>query len=113
MSISEFALHNVLRTYTRQERLGQAHRALYRSGAPPPPAGDQIQLSPAGRKIQWAGQLAAEVVDRRHPGLAPEDRAERVRRMADALVARHREEIGDDALSTEAFAQLLRPLYLG
>lgn len=111
MSISEFALHNVLRTYTRQERLGQAHRALHRGGAPPP-SGDQLHLSPAGRKIQWAGQFAAEIVDRRHPDLTAGERADRIRHTADALVVRHRDEIGDDALGAEAFADLLRPLYL-
>lgn len=111
MSISEFALHNVLRTYTRQERLGQAQRALHR-GTPPSASGDQLLLSAAGRKIQVAGQIAVELVDRRHPGLVPEDRAERIRETADALVARHREHIGDDALRPEAFAALLRPLYL-
>lgn len=111
MSISEFTLHNVLRTYSRQERMGQAQRARPRSAAPAPTA-DQVNLSTAGRKIQWIGQLAAEVVDRRNPGLPADERSDRVRNTADALVARHREEVGNDGLSIESLEARLRPLYL-
>jgi len=110
MSISEFTLHNVLRTYSRQERMGQAQRVRPRN-SPPAPTADQVSLSTAGRKIQWVGQFAAEVVDRRHPNLTADERSDRVRNTADALVARHRDEIGDDGLSAESFEAQLRPLY--
>ncbi|MBE0618491.1 MAG: hypothetical protein IH608_11280 [Proteobacteria bacterium] len=111
MSISEFTLHNVLRTYSRQERIGQVQRARPR-GTAPATSGDQVSLSVAGRKIQWIGQLAAEVVSQRQPGLSADERSDLVRTTADALVARHRDEIGEDGLSAEAFESRLRATYL-
>ncbi len=113
MSISEFALHNVLRTYSRQERIGQVSRARLPATAGPPRTSDQVSLSPVGQKVAVLGQLAAEVVDRRHPELAGEDRSDRVRATMDELLARHRGEVGNAALSPQALEATLRPLYLG
>jgi len=113
MTISEFTLHNVLRTYSRQDRLGKVQKAQVRAGGQTARTADQVSLSPAGRKIQWVGQFAAEVVDRRNPDLAPDERSDHVRSTADALVARHREAIADDSLGTEDLEARLRPLYLG
>jgi len=111
MTISEFILHNVLRTYLRQDRLGKVQKARARPGRTGRTV-DQVSLSPAGQKIQWVGQFAAEIVDRRNPGLAPDTRSDCVRHTADALVARHREVIADDSLATEDLETRLRPLYL-
>jgi len=112
MTISEFTLHNVLRTYSRQDRLGKAQKAQARTGQATR-SSDQVSLSPAGRKIQWLGQFAAEVVDRRQPDLSADERSDRIRSTADALVARHREAISDDSLGSEALEAQLRALYLG
>jgi hypothetical protein len=111
MTISEFTLHNVLRTYSRQDRLGKVQKAQARAGQATRST-DQVSLSLAGRKIQLVGQLAAEVVDRRHPDLASDERSDRVRSTADTLVARHRDAIADDSLGTEGLEARLRPLYL-
>jgi hypothetical protein len=111
MSISEFAVHNVLRTYSRQERLGGVHKAQAKSTGSPQSA-DRVNLSSAGRKIQWIGTLAAEMVDQQHPELGPEDRPALVRSTKEQLLAQHRDEIGADAVSPEALEGRLRPLYL-
>ena len=111
MSISEFAVHNVLRTYSRQERLGGVHKAKAKSTGSPRSA-DQVNLSSTGRKIQWIGTLAAEVVARQHPELDPEDRPALVRTTKEQLLGQHEDEIGADGVSPEALETRLRPLYL-
>jgi hypothetical protein len=112
MGLSEFAVHNVLRTYSRQERLGSVQKSKAKSAAAPRST-DQVSLSPTGRKIQWLGSLATEVVDRRYPDLTGEERATRVRSTKKELLARHRAEIGQDAVSAEELEARLRPVYLG
>ena len=112
MGISAFAVHNVLRTYSRQERLGQAQRpaprAPQRTSAP-----DQVSLSPAAQKTQLLGHLAAEIVDLRFPGAPPEERSTRIRSTKEGLLARHRDEVADEGLTSEQMEKELRPLYLG
>ncbi len=112
MGISEFTVHNVLRTYSRQDQLGRVQRARPRRPAGPAPA-DQVTLSSSGRKVQWLGQLAAEVVERRSPELSGEARAEQVVGTKRELLERHAAEIGDEALTPEVLAARLTPLYLG
>ncbi len=112
MGISEFNVHNVLRTYARQDRLGKVHRAQPRPAQTAQPAA-RVSLSPTGRKVQWLGQLAAAVVDRAEPGVEGEARAERVRSTKEALLRRHQAEIGDSQVSPEAFEANLTGLYLG
>ncbi len=112
MGISEFTVHNVLRTYSRQEHLGRVQRAKPR-GAPPVQTADQVSLSTSGQKVQWLGQFAAEIVDRQHPNTIGEERTERVRSTKDELLGRHGEEVGDDRMTPEAFAYHLRSVYLG
>jgi hypothetical protein len=111
MGISEFALHNVLRTYARQDQLGKVHRVRTTAAKAPPQPTDQVSLSSTGRKVQWMGQLAAEVVDRREPALDDEARSTRIRNTQQELLERHRAEVGDDQLSPEALEARLRPLY--
>jgi hypothetical protein len=112
MGISEFAVHNVLRTYNRQERVGRIPRskpeASQVSRSP-----DQLTVSAAARKTQWIGQFATQVVDARHPDLPPEERTDRIRSTKDELVARHGGDLRDEALTPEALEARLRPLYLG
>lgn len=112
MSISELTLHNVLRTYSRQERLGQMHR-VRGGGATPARSADLLTLSPGAQKAAWMGQLAAQVVERQLPDLGPEERPARVQSTKAELLARHRDELGDDTLSLEALEERLRSLYLG
>lgn len=113
MGISEFALHNVLRTYTQQDRLGKAQKITALASKPPPVSADQVSLTTAGQKVQWLGQLAAEVVDRRQPGLVGDERANEVRETKQQLVALHKDALGDDRVSPDALEALLRPLYTG
>lgn len=111
MGISEFTVHNVLRTYSRQDRLGKVQKARAKPQAPPP-SSDRVSLSATGQKVQWLGQLAAEVVDRQEPGLAPDQRAVRARQKQDELVERHGPEVRDDKVSAQALEARLRPVYL-
>ncbi|GAB4257858.1 MAG: hypothetical protein Kow0092_05090 [Deferrisomatales bacterium] len=112
MGLSEFNVHNVLRTYSRQERLARVQRTRPKAAGPTATA-DRVSLSPAGRKVQWLGQFAGELVDREHPELAPEERATAVRRTQDDLLHRHREELASDSISPEGFEARLRHRYLG
>jgi hypothetical protein len=111
MGISEFAVHNVLRTYTRQERVGRLQKPRADSAAPGK-SPDQVTLSSTARKTQWVGQLAAEVVDARSPGLGAEERSVQVRDTKDALLRRHNDDLRDEALAPEGFEARLRSLYL-
>ena len=111
MSLSEFAVHNVLRTYSRQERLGGVQKAKARSAGSAGSA-DQVKLSPTGRKIQWIGSLAVQLADRRYPDVTPEEKAVLVRDTREGLLARHREEIAQDSVSPDALETRLRSLYL-
>ena len=112
MGISEFTLHNVLRTYARQDRLGKIQKIrTAATTAPTPIPTDPVSLSTTGRKVQWVGQLAAEVVDRRHPTLDRDTRSTRVRNTQQELLERHKDEVEDDLVSPEAFETRLRPLY--
>jgi hypothetical protein len=111
MGLSEFAVHNVLRTYSRQERLGGIRKAKHRTFGSADSV-DQVELSRTGRKIWWVGSLAAELADRQYPDLAPEEKAAFVRETREGLLARHREEIARETVSPEAFETRLRSLYL-
>ena len=112
MGISEFTVHNVLRTYSRQEGIGRAQKAR------PPVAGatrssDQVTLSPTAKKAQWLGQLAAEVVDGQDRNLPPEERAARIREAKDELLSSHKDEVRNDGLTPEVFEARLRQQHLG
>lgn len=113
MGISEFAVHNVLRTYNRQERVGRIPRPKSDGSSQGSRSLDQVSLSSSARKAQWIGQLAAQVVDVRHPNLPAEERSERVRSLKDALLARHGDDVRDETLTPEVFEAQLRPAYLG
>lgn len=110
MGISEFALHNVLRTYSRQERLGQVQRPKSRP-TQVSASSDQVSLSRGAQKAQWLGQLAAEVVDARHPGLPPEERAPRIRAAKEELLYRHAEDVADEGLPLAHFQDKVRSTY--
>lgn len=112
MGISEFAVHNVLRTYNRQERVGRIPRSKP-EGSQANRSPDQVTLSPAARKTQWIGQFAAQVVDGRNPNLPPEERSERIRSTKDELINRHGDDLKDEGLTPENLEARLRLLYLG
>ncbi len=113
MGISEFTVHNVLRTYARQEKLARVQKIKTRPASKPAGAADQVSLSQAGRKIQWLGQFAGELVARQHPDLNGDAAADRVRRTREDLLSRHRDEVMDETLPPEAFEARLRAMYLG
>ncbi len=112
MGISEFALHNVLRTYTRQERLGQVQRPRPRAGAPTQTS-DQLSLSQAARRAKWLGDFAGELVDAREPTLSPDERSTRVRQTKEELFGDHADELADESISSEEWASKLRSTYFG
>lgn len=111
MGLSEFNVHNVLRTYARQERLGGVHRAKTRLSEPAGSA-DQVRLSPSGRKIQSVGNLAVELVNRRYLDLGPEEKSDHVRRTRKELLERYDSEIRQEAVSPEAFEAGLKARHL-
>ena len=113
MGISEFTVHNVLRTYARQDRLARVQKIKNRPASKPTGAVDQVSLSQAGRKIQWLGQFAGELVARQHPELDGDAAADKVRRTRDDLLSRHRDEVLDESLPPETFEARLRAIYLG
>lgn len=110
MGISEFTVHNVLRTYSRQERLGQIHKAKANTSVRG--SGDRVSLTSTGQKLQWIGHLAAEVVEQRHAGLGPEEWSVKVRSTKEELLRRHHDEISEDSVTPGAFEEHLRALYL-
>jgi hypothetical protein len=111
MSITEFTVHNVLRTYSRQDRLGRVQKQTRGSTVDTPT--DQVTLSSKGQKLQGIQQLASEVVGRNHPDLEGRDREEAVRRQTDTLLTNHQKEVEDERITPEALTQTLRGRYLG
>lgn len=111
MGISEFAVHNVLRTYSRQEGIGRAQKSKPSAGAVTRSA-DQVSLSSTARKAQWLGQLATEVVDTESRNLPAEERAARIRDTKEELLSRHKDDASNDGVSPEVFESRLRQQYL-
>ncbi len=112
MGISQFTVHNVLRTYARQDRLGKVQRPKAKAAPSAAPSGDRVNLSPTAQKVQWVGSLASQMVERDHPDLDPDARQAKVRDTRDRLVARHRNEIADDRVTVQDLEARLRALYL-
>jgi hypothetical protein len=112
MGISQLAVHNVLRTYSRQERLGRVHRA--REGTMPPGRSlDHVTLSSSARKAQWLTHFATELVSHQNPHLSAGETATRAGTLAEELLSHHRDEVADDGFTPEAFESALRSLYAG
>ena len=111
MGISEFAVHNVLRTYSRQEGIGRAQKSRPAPGVAARST-DQVSLSATARKAQWLGQLATEVVDAESRNLPAEERATLIRDTKEELLSRHKDEATNDGLTPEAFETRLRQQYL-
>lgn len=112
MGISEFAVHNVLRTYNRQERLGRIQRPREGPGATKG-ASDQVTLSAAARKAQSLRLLAVEVASREQPDLDAGEVGERAKGLTAEFLSRHRDDVADDGLTPEAFESTLQRLYGG
>ena len=112
MGISQFTVHNVLRTYARQDRLGKVQRPKVSARAGAVPTADRVNLSPTAQKVQWVGNLAAALVDRNEPGIDPDARQARIRSTRDELLSRHRDDIADDGVPPQELEARLRALYL-
>jgi len=110
MSITEFAVHNVLRTYSRQDRLGKLQK---QRGATQTTTGDQVNLSPVAQKINLLSQTASVIVDRAQPDAESEQRQSLVRGETERLMDQHRAEIDNRLVSPEQFAERLNRLYIG
>lgn len=108
MSITELAIHNVLRTYSRQDRLGRIQRP--RSGAASP--SDKLDLSDKAQKFAAVGRTADEIVSRRFPAIEGEARETRLREQVANLVKNHAGEIEDKAVAPDALEEKLRSIYL-
>jgi hypothetical protein len=108
MSITEFAVHNVLRTYSRQDRLGRLQR---QRGTTQKATGDQVKLSPTAQKINLVGQFANALVDRRHPEADAEGRQSLVRSETERLMKENRGAVENGQVSAEQLAEQLNQLY--
>lgn len=109
MSITEFAVHNVLRTYSRQDRLGRLQK---QRGAAQASTGDQVNLSPVAQKINLVSQVANLIVERSHPEAEGEQRQALTRGQTERLMDQHRGEIDNRLVSADQFAEKLNRLYI-
>ena len=109
MSITELAVHNVLRTYSRQDRIGriQSQRKASAEGA-----SDKVDLSPAAQKISVLGKVASDIVTAKFPEASEKQRAALVRPQSDLLLRSHAGEVEDPKVSSEKLEQRLRATYL-
>lgn len=109
MSITELAIHNVLRTYSRQDRLGKLQRPGTASAAR---TSDKLDLSSKSQKLAALGRVADEFVSQRFPEISGDRRADLVRRQTDNLIMSHLGEIENQALNPSEFEDGLKAAYL-
>lgn len=110
MSITELAIHNVLRTYSRQDRLGRLQRPRAASVAV---SADKLDLSPKAQKLAVVGRTAEELVARGNPGAEGADREELVRGQVAELMKKHLGEIENQAVTPDSLEENLKAAYLG
>lgn len=110
MVISEFAIHNALRTYSRQDRLAKFHKTESQTERHVD-VEDRVALSATGKKAQFVGLLAAELAERRNDETSSEQTGNAARALTEELMTRHKEEINDASISPDRLETLLRPIY--
>ena len=109
MSITELAIHNVLRTYSRQDRLGRLQKATLTA---PAIGGDKLDLSSKAQKMALIGKTAEDIVTERFPGLADDQKQEMVRTATGELLASHQTAVEDKSVTPDSFEEQLRSIYL-
>lgn len=108
MSITELAIHNVLRTYSRQDRLGRIQRPRSASAQP----SDKLDLSDKAQKLAVVGRTADEIVTRSFPALDGAQREQFVRGQVADLMKKHAGEVEDKNVAPDALEERLRAAYL-
>lgn len=109
MSITELAIHNVLRTYNRQDRLSKLTKSREATASR---SADKLELSPVAQKLAAMGRVAEDMVTQESPALAGAGRDGAVREKTEALLGRHRQDVEDRAQTPETFETALRSAYL-
>lgn len=109
MSITELAIHNVLRTYSRQDRLGRLQRPRPASATV---TADKLDLSPKAQKLAALGRTAEEMVTAGNQNVEGADRENLVRRQVAELVKKHGAELENQTVAPDAFAESLKSAYL-
>lgn len=109
MSITELAIHNVLRTYNRQDRLSKLTRSRDPAASR---SADKLDLSPAAQKLAAMGRVAEDMVTKEFPALTGADRDGAVRERTESMIGRHRTDVENRAQTPEAFETALRDAYL-
>lgn len=110
MSITELAIHNVLRTYSRQDRLGRLQRPRAASSAS---ATDKLDLSPKAQKLAVLGRTAEEIVTRGSPKAQGTEREELVRRQLSDLVSKHGGDLDNQSVTPDKLEESMKAAYLG
>jgi len=110
MVISEFAVHNALRTYSRQEKLGKVQKARSLR-EDPAEIKDRLALSATGQKVQFINKLASELAEKNDGDPDSEETPSRASKLVDDLMFRHKAEIVNEGITPEDFEALIRPLY--
>lgn len=97
MGITDLAIHNVLRTYSKQDRLGKLQRP--RQAAPV--TGDKLDLSAKAQKFAVIAKASEEIVTNRFPTLSGEARQEMIRRNTQNLLEEFSGELEDKGVTPE------------
>ena len=109
MSITELAIHNVLRTYSRQDRLSKIQRPRATGGSA---AADKLTLSPEAQKMASAGRVADETVSARFPALTGTGRDEMVQKQTQDILRTNGADVENKSVTPDAFEAKLRQTYL-
>ena len=109
MALTEFAVHNVLRTYARQQRIGTALRLTRTSGFVQSPQ-DRVAPSHEAQNLQQIRRMAAELVGRLHGDLPPLEQRSLTIALEQVVGARHGGRLAGELLPTHVLERWLRSL---